>query len=465
MPCTVLRWREKGIISQIVVSREEAFDCIDEWHQSNGHMGQERTWGYCREKNFNRIQELIKHYCETCPVCTKKNPVTQPARGSRKPIRSVHFRDRFQIDLIDFCKLRKRDPFGVLMYWVLVIKDNATELVYLCALPRKHPNLVAYKLQEIFGIIGFPKIFYTDNGKEFTAKVFLKFLCQMNPNIISVTGRHRCPSDQGSVEDMKRLVKRIIGIVPTKQRLVADNPNWTQVLGLVTTVINSQHGHRKDDVSSYVAVYGQQYDHKVTCSKEEARWCWTLPQLLKVMNNTEFSTYVSANYHVDDNSDADDEDDDGYFSDEMLPEDERDEVTDEDFLKHLVTPGSLEVNDRKRPHNEDLANHCSEDNQSLEEIDRRCRRKVNFDESNKSPENHPMGINNRKSPPQSIHDNATLVNHFVNSTSRNDTEIKDKEEPHEIVASISIAPKFSTTKKNLVTRGMILGCRIQLFLN
>jgi hypothetical protein len=137
MPCTVLRWREKGIIGQIVVSREEVFDCIDEWHRSNGHMGQERTWGYCRENYFNVTQELIKHYCKTCPVCMKKNPVTQPARGSRKPIRSVHFRDRFHIDLIDFCKLRKRDPFGVFMCWVLVIKDHATGLVYLTVCSTK----------------------------------------------------------------------------------------------------------------------------------------------------------------------------------------------------------------------------------------------------------------------------------------------------------------------------------------
>ncbi len=28
-PHTVLRWREKCVIGQIVVSREEAFDCID----------------------------------------------------------------------------------------------------------------------------------------------------------------------------------------------------------------------------------------------------------------------------------------------------------------------------------------------------------------------------------------------------------------------------------------------------
>ncbi len=171
---------------------------------------------------------------------------------------------------------------------------------------------------------------------------------------------------------------------------------------------------------------------------------------MKVPNNTEFSNYVSANYHLDDDSAADDEDNDRYFSDETLPEDKRDEVTDEDFLKHLVTPNSLGVNVRKHPHIEELMNHHSEDNQSLEENDRRCWRKVNFDESNKSPENHPMGVNNRKSPPESLHEDETLVNHFVDSTSRNDTEIKDKEEPHEIVASSSCAPNFSRDEEEFI---------------
>jgi hypothetical protein len=43
-------------------------------------------------------------------------------------------------------------------------------------LPRKRANLIAYKLQEKFGIIGYPMIFHTDNGKNFTAKVVLEFL-------------------------------------------------------------------------------------------------------------------------------------------------------------------------------------------------------------------------------------------------------------------------------------------------
>ncbi len=70
------------------------------------------------------------------------------------------------------------------MHWVMTLKDHATGLAHICALPRKQAHLIAYKLQEIFGFIGYPKIFHTDNGKEFTAKCVLQFLWNLNPNIV-----------------------------------------------------------------------------------------------------------------------------------------------------------------------------------------------------------------------------------------------------------------------------------------
>jgi hypothetical protein len=74
-------------------------------------------------------------------------------------------------------------------------------------------DLVAYKLQEIFGVIGYSKIMHSDNGKEFKAKVLLELLCKFNPNILSVYGRPRRPQDQGSVENMNKFVKRNIGAI------------------------------------------------------------------------------------------------------------------------------------------------------------------------------------------------------------------------------------------------------------
>jgi len=90
-------------------------------------------------------------------------------------------------------------------------------------------------------------------------------------------------------------VKRILGTLLTECRLAGDNPNWTEVLGMVAATINSQHGRGKDDVSSFEAVYGQVLNHDMSCSKAEARQCWTLPQFLKVTNDEEFAEYAAKN--------------------------------------------------------------------------------------------------------------------------------------------------------------------------
>jgi transposase InsO family protein len=152
------------------------------------------------------------------------------------------------------------------MRWVLTIKDHATGLMYLCALPRKRPDLIAYKLQEIFSLIGYPKIFHTDNGKEFTAKSILKFLCHLNPNVLTVTGRPRRHCDQGSIENMNKFVKRVLAMVLSERREAGENPNWTEVLGSVAATINSQHDRGKNEVSSYEAVFGQRFNHALACS-------------------------------------------------------------------------------------------------------------------------------------------------------------------------------------------------------
>jgi hypothetical protein len=186
----------------------------------------------------------------------------------------------------------------------------------------------------------------------------LKALRDTNPHIYAVTGRPRRPSDQGSVESMNKLVKRILGTLLTESRLAGDDPNWTKVLGMVAATINSQHGRGKGDVSSFEAVYGQKVlNHVMSCSKAKARQCWILPQFLKVSNNAEFAEYAANNYNLDeDSSDDAKQDDSGYFSDEELQEDEKEEVTDDDFF-NLLNENILENDtDRNRPPEEEHLN-------------------------------------------------------------------------------------------------------------
>lgn len=279
----ILRRIENNAIGRIVVSRERVFDAINEWHRSGtGHFGAERTWTSCKDKYWNCTQPLVRLFCELCPECFQKNPKIKTVKGSRKPIKSKAFRERFQVDLIDMRKLRKKNPYGVLMRWIVTIKDHATGFTMIDCIPRKSAKFVAHVLQSFFGHVGYPFVFHTDNGKEFVGKEILRCLRRLNSNILTVTGRPRVPRDQGSVESMNKTVKQVMQAELAERRLLGENPNWTEILGSIASSINSQCGRGKYDVPSYNAVFGTTYHQEVNVTKNEARQCWTLGERLQV---------------------------------------------------------------------------------------------------------------------------------------------------------------------------------------
>jgi hypothetical protein len=135
---------------------------------------------------------------------------------------------------------------------------------------------------------------------------------------------------------MNRFVKRILGMVLSERREAGENPNWTEVLGSVAATINSQHGRGKYEVSSYEAVFGHRFNHALSCSKDEARRCWTLSEHMQITNDLDFKKYVHEYFDVDSYGDDTDEDDSRYFSDDDIPSDETEEVDDDYFNMHLM---------------------------------------------------------------------------------------------------------------------------------
>ena len=163
-----------------------------------------------KDKYHNISEECLILFVDTCPICNEKMKQIPKHVGAKSPIKSVHFRDRFQVDLINCHKNPQPDGNGTVIIWLMVLKDHHTRFLYLRALARKEAKCVCYELDHILGMIGFPLTFHTDNGGEFTAKEIISTIKAWNPDCTTVTGRSRTPRDQGPVENINKIVKRLI---------------------------------------------------------------------------------------------------------------------------------------------------------------------------------------------------------------------------------------------------------------
>jgi transposase InsO family protein len=155
------------------------------------------------------------------------------------------------------------------MKWLLVMKDHLTRLCYLVPLPQKEAKLVAHELFHKFGLLGYPLVLQSDNGKEFTGSAVIDMLYDLDPGITSVQGCPRTPRDQGSVERLNQTIKRIISklVMKMKDKFPNKQHSWITVYPMAMSAMNSAKTSRKKfDNSPYESVFGIQFHEPMISS-------------------------------------------------------------------------------------------------------------------------------------------------------------------------------------------------------
>jgi transposase InsO family protein len=224
---------------KLVAHEENTFDAIHECHLTVGHKKKSSTRYEAAQKYYNLTEELCKTFVTCCPECCHEAPKVKKLSGAKNPIASAHFRDRFQADLIDYRSNPKMDVNGVEMKWLLVLKDHFTKFTMVRPIARKEAKLVAHELAFMFGVLGYPLVFHTDNGGEFTAETVMTLIRDWNPSCTTVTGRRRMPSDQGSVERANASVKAVIAKLEQYERNKGNqDPNWVLLSARAMSAVN-----------------------------------------------------------------------------------------------------------------------------------------------------------------------------------------------------------------------------------
>ncbi|CAF4625883.1 unnamed protein product, partial [Rotaria sp. Silwood2] len=247
-----------------IVKYENLFETLNECHLSVGHLGRDKTWHEVKRRYAQIPLELVKLFLSLCDQCASRKTFPKPVVG--KPIVSVGFMTRIQMDLID---MRSNEFNG--FKWIFHAKDHFSKYSWLFPLASKEAINVANILQSIFYQFGPPKILQSDNGREFVAKVITD-LTKTWSGLVIVNGRPRHPQFQGLVERSNSVVQQLLG----KWLSTSNSSDWPSGLGPVMLAINTsiaksinktpfevvfgQHPRTDDDIWKSIVNHQQQDD-------------------------------------------------------------------------------------------------------------------------------------------------------------------------------------------------------------
>ncbi|CAF4364535.1 unnamed protein product [Rotaria socialis] len=210
-----------------LITHEKIYEKINECHIAVGHSGRDKTWAEVKSRFSGIPQQAVSLFINICDACQIRRSFPKTPCG--KPIISIGFLTRLQVDLIDMRSVQY-NGFTFIMH----VKDHFTKFSWLFSLPTKEARHVALNLKYIFYTFGPPKILQSDNGKEFVTNIILNPKLDW-PDLIIINARPRHPQSQGLVERANAFVKKILG----KWLETNNSLDWPSGLGPVMLAINN----------------------------------------------------------------------------------------------------------------------------------------------------------------------------------------------------------------------------------
>ena len=173
-----------------VVSTDTMFDVVQAAHTSNEqlHSGARKVEAHVKRDYYGVPRSYIRFHVKECPTCQLASH--QTTKPPLKPIIEKEFLSRIQVDLIDL----RQAPDGEYNYICHVV-DHFTKFHVLYPLKTKSASEVAASLQErVFAYLGLPKIFHSDNGREFVNELLKSLFEQWGGDTIYPALKRRQPN-------------------------------------------------------------------------------------------------------------------------------------------------------------------------------------------------------------------------------------------------------------------------------
>ena len=190
-------------------------------HEKFGHSGHNKMWLQIKKFFYwpSMSADMSKH-CRSCEMCqkhSKQSPNVMPMQ--EREIVTLPS-ERVCVDIVG--------PFPVAkggFRFLLTCVDVATRWPETILLKKTTTKIVIDQLTLMFSRNGFPSTLVSDNGHQFTANSFKRFLKLKGIKHVKASPHH--PQGNGVIERMHRTLNRIVA------KSIEAKGNWAQMVSMV----------------------------------------------------------------------------------------------------------------------------------------------------------------------------------------------------------------------------------------
>jgi hypothetical protein len=122
----------------IAAAIEDLFSILREAHIATGHGKELALFKNVSRRYFNVSRQMCYYFANDCSTCMKMRSHMKKARSGHKPILTVGFGSRGQVDLVD---LQSSEYGG--MKWLLTYCDHGTKYAATTPVPNKQVTGIA----------------------------------------------------------------------------------------------------------------------------------------------------------------------------------------------------------------------------------------------------------------------------------------------------------------------------------
>lgn len=164
-------WKTRGDAKILVLPKSVQVEVMNLCHDipTSGHQGVTRTFGRIREKLYwYPMSTDIHNYVASCAVCNRNKKPTKHARCCMTKFHAGEPMERVHLDFLGPLPTTPR-----VNSFILMMVDQFTKWVECIPLPSQTTEVTARTaINEFFTRFGYPLQIFTDQGTNFSSKLF-----------------------------------------------------------------------------------------------------------------------------------------------------------------------------------------------------------------------------------------------------------------------------------------------------